>query len=69
MAQFIACQDDHLVALAALTAAAPYDAIAAGVGTDRLGAELDLDPKALAAMQNHYRSLLDLHPKIVRTIL
>lgn len=44
MAQFVACENNHVEALATLTEAALHDAIAAGVDVDQLAAELDLSP-------------------------
>lgn len=67
MAQFIACENDHVTALATLAEAALHDAIAAGVDVDQLAAELDLSPQALAAILRHAPGLLDLHPTSVRT--
>ncbi|KAA9083737.1 hypothetical protein [Microbacterium radiodurans] len=62
LAQFVACRDRHVDALALLTEAALHDAIADGVSIDRLAAELDLSPQTLASILTRDTTLRELHP-------
>lgn len=62
LAQFSASHELHVGALALLAEGALHEAIAAGISTHRLAAELDLSPHALTAILDGNPGLLHLHP-------